>query len=255
MLSKIVLTTKSLIILAVVSALSGIIGGMGGPSGIPVLFSLHILTDLPPSVAAATGSSAFFFASLAGTLLYHTSSDINWKLTVKIGLPAAVGTYLGSFISSILPQNIFTVIFSTSMMLVSFGIIYDVKSDKNILSLDYKIIQSLTIFGSFLIGTISGIIGIGGPALIIPFLLILGIKPSTAIGSGIASGILISSNSIVGHAIHGNYPNFLLVITITLTLVSGMVGGWKFVQSVNENKISLTLAIAAALGSVGIILL
>ena len=187
-------TTETLLLLAVIGLCSGVVGGIGGPGGIPVIVSLNLLLVLSSPVVAATTSSIFVVATVTATALYRYSDGIEWGLAVLVGV------------------------------------------------------------GSLLVGVVAGITGIGGPALTVPLLLVVGMAPITAIGAGLASGVLITVAAALGHAVQGNPPALLPAIVVGVPYVCAQVVGWKYVHAVSERTVAYSIAGVAFLGVVGVLL-
>lgn len=248
-----------LALLVLVGILGGVIGGIGGPGGIPVVITLNVALALSSTVAAATASSIFVLATITATGLYLYSDGIEWLLAATVGVPAVVGTHVGTRVAVGLPLAAFEQILGGTLLLAAVGIVYQQQRKHRTGSDPSSEWQTkpkvvLVATGSLLIGVTAGITGIGGPALIIPFLLVLGIEPITAIGAGLASAILITTNSALGHVLLGSPPALVPAVVIGVPFVLSQVIGWKYVHSVSERTVAYSIA-ALAVGSVVVIVL
>jgi len=107
--------------------------------------------------------------------------------------------------------------------------------------------------GSLGVGVAAGVTGIGGPALTVPLMLVAGITPVTAIGAGLASGVLITGNAVVGHALQRTTPALGPALAVGLPYVLAQVLGWRYVHSVSQRTVAYTIA-AVGLGGVAALL-
>lgn len=255
---KTTLIDPAIFLLLLSGILGGIVAGMGGPGGLPVIISLNILVVTSPSVIAATTSSIFVVATITATGLYWYSDGIAWVLAGLIGVPAIIGTHIGTRFSPYLPIDIFETILGLVLFLAVLGIIYKQrKNPEKISEEDTRDIQVQTVFiviGGFGIGIIAGITGIGGPALSVPLLLIINISPITAIGAGLASGILITISTTIGHTLQGNAPALVPFIVIGVPYVCSQFLGWHYVHVVSQQTIAYSIAALSTLAAIMFIL-
>ncbi|MFB6252023.1 MAG: TSUP family transporter [Halobellus sp.] len=247
------LSAGLLILLVATGVFGGTIAGIGGPGGIPVLLILNLVLAFSPSVAAATASSIFIVATVVATGLYYYSDGIDWVLAAVVGIPALIGTHTGTAVSGALSSGRFESILGSVLILSAVGIAYQhrkgVSDGQSVVAMQSETaIYAVIALGSASIGVLAGITGIGGPALTIPMMVLLGINPIVAIGAGLASGIIITINTTVGHLLRANAPALLPVAAIGIPYVISQVLGWKYVHTVSERAISYSIAAVAVAG-------
>ena len=247
-------TLATLTLLILVGIIGGAIAGAGGPGGIPVLLGLNLMLSLSPSASAATASSIFVIATVTATGLYQYSDGIDIRLSIFVGFPALIGTYAGTYISNEISIAVFELILGVVLLVVAAAIIYQqlrsstgVASDQN--EQPWRTTSKAIASGSLLIGILSGVTGLGGPALTIPLMIVFNVVPVVAIGAGLASGILITANSVVGHIVQGNAPAVIPFISVGIPYVLSQIIGWKYVHSVSEKAISYTIAAITIVGA------
>lgn len=236
-----------------VGVLGGVIAGIGGPGGIPVLIALNVSVVLSPSVTAATASSIFVVATVTATGLYYYSDGISWTLAAAVGIPALVGSQIGTRISPQLSVRVFELILGGVLLLSAAGIVYQRRRTTPEGSVRTErwgetAIRGVIALGSLVIGVLAGITGLGGPALTIPLMIFFGINPLVAIGAGLASGVLITLSTTAGHVVQGNTPALVPFAVIGIPYVLSQVIGWKYVHSVSERSVSYTIAGIAVVG-------
>lgn len=250
---------QTLGLLIAVALGGGVVGGIGGPGGIPVILTLNLSLSLSSATVAATTSAVFVVASATATGLYRYSDGIEWGLAATVGVPALVGTHVGTRIAASLSVARFESVLGVTLLLAAVGIVYQQRRPR-----DHRTtadggwrarpIRLVVAVGSLLIGVLAGITGLGGPALTVPFLLVLGVAPVTAIGAGLASAVLITVTAVVGHVLQGNPPALVPALAVGVPYVLAQLLGWKFVHSVSERTVAYVLAVVA-LGGVAVIVL
>jgi uncharacterized membrane protein YfcA len=247
---------EMLLLLALTGILGGAVAGIGGPGGPPVLIVLNAGVALAPTVAAATASSVFFVAAVTATGLYYHSDGIDWVLAAVVAVPALVGTTLGTRVAADLSTQVFEFVLGAVLVLAALGIVYT-QGERQSVAADWeeRTVRAAVAVGSLLIGIVAGITGIGGPALTVPLMILLGIPPITAIGAGVASGVLITTGTTLGHVLQGNGPALVPLLVVGVPYVLSQVIGWTYVHAVSERMVSYTIAAVAVVGSVVIILM
>lgn len=144
--------------------------GGGSFLTIPML----IFTGLPAAVANGTNRVALTFANIIAVYNFKKKGFFNWKLGLSLGIPAALGSVAGAFISINLPDELYNTILAVVILLVLVVIIIDPKKyiKKNLLdtSLKNRIIGSIIFF---FIGVYGGVIQAGVGFLIITSLVFI----------------------------------------------------------------------------------
>lgn len=244
---------EMLALLVVVGAAGGFIGGIGGPGGIPMLLALNVVLTMDPGTAAITASSLFFVATVLGTGLYYYSDGIQWVFVAMIGIPALIGTHTGARLSAYLSAGMFELILGISFILIAGGVVHQELSEATemfAISTSERQLYAILGVGSLVIGILAGITGLGGPALAIPLMLVLGVSPSIAIGAGLASGVLITFNTTLGHAMQGHTPELIPLVAMGIPALIAQTIGWKYVHAISDTYVSYTIAGIGVIGGV-----
>lgn len=164
--------------------LSGLFGIGGGMVIVPGLFYLFRVVDIPHDwlmhVAAGSSMCIMVFTSAASAWSHHLRGDVQWRIFVRI-LPAiALGVILGKLLSYRLNTEWLECVFGLFLLFVSLKILL------NWLPKPEKPGQPsswLTNLVGTVLGLKSGVLGIGGGAISVPFLLYSGLPMSQASGT------------------------------------------------------------------------
>ncbi|MBF0119409.1 MAG: TSUP family transporter [Desulfobacterales bacterium] len=191
----------------------GSIGTMVGVGGgfIHVPF-LMIACGFSVQSAIGTSIGIIFFNTLAGSFMYFYQKRIDISLAKKLSLAVIPGAIFGPFIVQKYSNDYFLLIFSALLLIISCYLFFT-NSQINILSEDkynkkttihdregnkisYSTNYELGYLGTFIIGFISNLLGIGGGIIHIPFLILfLKIPVHIALGT---SHLILCISSFLG---------------------------------------------------------
>lgn len=227
----------------VVGIIGGLIAGLGGPGGLPVVSFLYSQTGLSTAEIAGTSSSIFFFATVFASLMYYYSGDINRKLILPLILPTLLGTTIGARINPGISREIFGLVTAVLITTIGLSVVYrEIKELEPFLEIDYTEWRGVALISavSLLIGVTGGIFGIGGPALSIPILIFLGVPALESIGAGLVQGVVVTSSTAVNYAFSGDV-NLKTVLIIGLPYILTQIAGWYIAQNIDARKLKVVL--------------
>lgn len=171
---------------AIVGFISGILGVGGGMLIVPILAFIFNYYNISPTyamhIAIGTSLSIMIFTAIAATVERYRKKDIDFFYIKKMVLFIISGTVLGSCLANIFSSYSLQIVFGIFLALVSIKMIIGFK----IIDKKKKKPNTYTMATiGFLIGAKSGLLGIGGGALSIPFFKYCGLSMKKA--SGISS--------------------------------------------------------------------
>lgn len=170
----------------IAGTLAGMLGIGGGMIIVPGLFYLFALIHLPESslihMAAGTAMGIMLFTASASTWAHHARGDVQWTMFKQVWPGIAIGVVTGTLLSSHIDAHWLEIVFGIFLLAVSAKILLAwtpsfKEDDANVPS------GPITSAVGSLIGLKSGILGIGGGALSVPFLLYCGLPMKQASGT------------------------------------------------------------------------
>jgi uncharacterized protein len=184
---------------------SGLLGIGGGIIMTPVQYWIYtsagIESDLAIKIAIATSLAVILPTSASGVWQHRKKVPINWKIAAIMGTVAAAGSYIGSTIAVLIPGNILKIIFGIVVMLIAVRMLTMKISDEQ-----QPLRENLWLWIGIAIpiGMLTGILGIGGGAVVIPCLiLILHFRMINAVGTSLAMMLFTSAGGIIGYIVNG----------------------------------------------------
>ncbi len=201
-----VLAIEYILIGAVAGTVAGLLGVGGAILVVPALvwvFSTQI--DIPQLALMHYVVGTSLAATIATTLFslraqYHRGL-LSWSLFLKLFPGVAIGVILGTILASFLQSHILRTLFGVFMILVSAQTLFRFRESKEP-SLPGKLNRWIA---SLFIGLFSGLLGISGGALTIPYLTYFKIHIRQAMAISTACGVVIAITGTISFIISGLY--------------------------------------------------
>ena len=202
---------------AVAGFLSGLFG-VGG--GILIVPALVLLLRMPQKVASGTSLLAVAPLSVGGMVAYATSGHIDWAASLTVAIGAVAGGAIGSALLQRLPSVVITWIFVAVMLLVAAQMLFE-EPTRGALRL-LTPVDLLILLGIGLVaGIFSGLLGVGGGAIIVPALIIVsGFGDLAAKGSSL---VALMPNAVTTSVLNLRRGNADLIAGLTIGVVGAAV--------------------------------
>ncbi len=188
---------------ALAGVLAGLLGIGGGLVIVPMLniaFELQHFPDVHiQHVALGTSMATIIFTSLSSMRAHHQRGAINYSAFWRLAPGIITGTYLGSWIASILSTMVLKVLFGVFLYYVATKMLTGKKTES---SRDLPGKVGIFAAGNG-IGIFSALVGIGGGTLTVPFLSWCNMTMHAAIATAAAVGLPIALAGTAGYIING----------------------------------------------------
>ena len=164
-----------------ISALLGIGGGM---LMVPALFYIFTFMGVPDDslmhVAAGTSLLIMIATSVGSVTSHARNGNVVWKITARVLPGIAVGVVAGALLASVLETGVLVIIFAVVLFLVALIMIFSFKATPS--KRPTPGVPASMGAGS-VIGFKSGLLGVGGGALSVPWLTWLGLPQNQVSGT------------------------------------------------------------------------
>lgn len=212
----------SFIILTLVGIFAGTFGSMLGLGGgiilVPALFYLpSLIPGIPPitpQLAVGTSLMLIIITALSSTLSYAKKKLVDVPSAFLFFVGSAPGSVLGAWLSTRFDSRSFTLYYGLFMLFMLIILTYRKRlSPRNMKwkttrtyvdvsgqTYTYGYSRPLAVSLAFVVGTLSSVFGIGGGALLVPFMLVLFRFPAHVAAA--TSMLVILLSSIVGSFTH-----------------------------------------------------
>lgn len=232
----------------------GLLGSGGSILTVPVL---TYVVGQETKVAIAGSLMIVAVISLFSVIPYARQKLVKWRTVVLFGVPgmagAAVGAWLAHFVSDAMQMLVFSLLLLTAAFLMFKPIKLADADNEHAERAMYKIAMD-----GFIVGAVTGLVGVGGGFLIIPALVLLGgLSMRLAVGTSL---VIIAIKSFAGFVAYLPVLEALnLQIDwqiIALFSIIGIVGGWlghKISSKVNQQQLKQGFAVFLVLMGVFIL--
>ena len=155
-----------------VGILSGFLSGLFGIGGGTVIVPALVFLGLSQRHAAATSLAAIIPTSITGVISYATGNDVDWIAALLLACGLVVGSQIGSWLLARLPEVVLRWVFVVFLVFViTSQIVFTPSRDHTIhMTVITGVLLALLGVG---IGTLAGLLGIGGGAVMVPALSVL----------------------------------------------------------------------------------
>jgi len=184
---------------------SGFIGIGGGfimaPVQYWVLTTIGIDPDVAIKVAFGTNLLVIIPTAMSSAFSHHKNGSVLWKAGLLLGLSGAFGGIVGSSLAVHLPATTLKIIFGFVVLL---GAVRMIGYNPEAVESEPKLDTKLLLLVGFPVGVISGVVGVGGGALVVPIMvMLLRFKMHQAVGTSSAQMMFTAMGGASAYLIHG----------------------------------------------------
>ncbi len=220
----------SLFLASLIGLSLGLLGGGGSILTVPILV---YAVGMDPKLSIALSLAIVGATSLVGVIGHFREKNIELKVALIFGPVAMVGTYVGAKLSVFFSGQVQLIIFSVIMLAAAIFMIK--KKNYSTEKKELRIVP--VVIEAFIVGNVTGLVGVGGGFLIVPSLVILtGIDMKKAVGTSL---FIISLNSLTG------FMGYLSIIEVPwmflfkfiLSATVGIFVGIRLVRHISQEKL------------------
>ena len=187
-------------------------------------------------------------ATLSATFFNVQTKSIDYNISISLLISSSLFSVVGVYISKYIEEEIIKILFVLILIFSASVMLFFNK--KSLLHSRSK--TWLYLVGS-LAGTVSGLLGIGGGLIIMPFLIMLGFNAKkVALSIGLVIAISASTALIAQTSIVNVEPNLIISVSIA-GILGGFIGNYLLHHYLNISQVKKLLAIFLYLLSLKII--
>lgn len=165
--------------LPVLAVVVGVLIGMVGVGGVLLPPGLVALGELTANEATATSTWAFVFTGVVGTVAYAWRGVVPWGMLARLTVGVVPAAFLGALVNARLPASV--VLLGLAALTLFVGV-QQLRPRSVRETRDWLGASTLVAVGAF-VGFGSALTGTGGPVLLVPVLLTLGVAPLRAVAA------------------------------------------------------------------------
>jgi len=196
----------------------GMLAAMFGLGGGFLIVPVLTLAGVPIHHAVGTSSFIIVFSSLSAIVGYSRQKKIEYGTGIMLAIPSIVGAYLGAYATVFIDAHVLKIIFAFVLVIVA------VKMAKNNESVRVRINKKVIPFGGFVAGIASGLLGVGGGIINVPFLSYTGLSIHSAVATSSFSIFFSSFTASIKHFLLGNIEPLWAAIFIPGIIIGAQIG-------------------------------
>lgn len=216
-----IITFEALAIGGVLGLLLGLTGAGGSLVGLPLLLSLH----LPLRDAIGVSLGAVGLSALIGTISRYKDHYVNWLAVALIASSGLPGTFFGQWLGAYINEVWLVLGFCLLVLWSAWRMWRNASLNKP--RADVPMRKGILVAIGFVVGTLSGLMGVGGGFLIVPALLWFSpLSMLAATATSMAIIALVSGSGFLIYLSHAE-PSFKLLLGLGIGGAIGVLAGNK----------------------------
>ena len=212
-----------------IGVLLGLLGGGGSILTVPVLV---YIAGLSAKNAIVTSLIVVGITSLIAVINHAIRGFVCWKTGLTFGFAGMFGAFLGGRTAAYLPDPVLLVLFAVIMITSAIAMISSKKNTRpgqpltnNLCPVHLPVLAIL--FDGFIVGFITGLVGVGGGFLLVPALNFLaGLPMHAAIGTSLFIIVLQSGAALAGYAGHIQIDPSLTTMVTGCAIIGSFIGSF-----------------------------
>lgn len=237
----------------IVMAANLVVGAFVGLTGVAG-FLLPIVYTSPLGMGVTEGLAlsfaAFIVSGALGSVNYNKAGNLDIPFGIRLSLGSLAGAVLGVKLNLIIPESTVKVILYVVVLLSGISILLRKDKSQEESGRAYVISDHLaaTLILGFVTGAVCSLSGAGGPVLVMPLLVVLGIGIRTAVGVALFNSVFIGIPACIGYMMQCSVKDLLPVMTAALVFHGiGVVYGSRNAVKINQILLKKGIAVFSIL--------
>ena len=237
----------------IVMAANLVVGAFVGLTGVAG-FLLPIVYTNPLGMGVTEGLAlsfaAFIVSGALGSVNYNKAGNLDIPFGIRLSLGSLAGAVLGVKLNLIIPESTVKVILYVVVLLSGISILLRKDKSQEESGRAYVISDHLaaTLILGFVTGAVCSLSGAGGPVLVMPLLVVLGIGIRTAVGVALFNSVFIGIPACIGYMMQCSVKDRLPVMAAALVFHGiGVVYGSRNAVKINQILLKKGIAVFSIL--------
>ena len=231
----------------------GALIGAVGIGGVLLIPALTAFAALPIQTAMATALFTFTFTGIVGTWLFQRRGSIDWPVARPVLLTAVVFAFFGAWANSIARPRALALILAG---IIIFAGVYTLATWRGLQQPPFHDRPQAKRIVLLAVGAIagfgSGLTGVGGPALSVPLMVLLGFPALVSIGVSQVIQIAAALSGTLGNLRFGSI-DFGIAGVVTVLEIGGVMVGVRVAHAVGAAVLRKSVAVLCLVVGVALI--
>lgn len=216
--------------------------------------ALFALLPISSAEVVGTASATFVATGLLGSAVYLRSGEFAAGFARELALllsgASITGALVGSQANLFLPEQVFGYLLAVFVACVGGLIVYreavDLKPSTHLEDVPARQRRILIVTIGIGIGFLGGMLGVGGPIVAVPILVVLGVPMLIAVAVAQVQSVFISGFATVGY-VAADAVSLPLVLLVGIPQLVGVVLGWQVAHRVEPARLRVVLGVVLVL--------
>ncbi len=226
----------------IIGLAGGFFGSMVGLGGAVVIIPLLTgWAKVSQHKAHATSLVAVVFTGLIGAVAYAGGGALDWGIAVPVAIAAVITSTVAAAYSARVPAGILKRVFGILLLAAALVLIFGADFAGQGIGGGWRLPAAILL--GLMSGALTGLLGIGGGAFIVP-LLVLAFGLDQHIAQGTSLAVMIPAG-IAGTAVHASNKriDFRLVLGLIIGVAIGAFGGGKLALLTPERPLQIIFGV------------
>lgn len=223
---------------------SSLIFSMLGVGGAVFYIPFFYGTGMQFLDAVTTALLLNIVTSGSASILYLRKKLVDMQVALPLIFFAAIGTQIGGYIARLAPVDLLLLLFSIQMVIIGLEMLFsrfeDFYKGKELADQTQKY---LIISGGFIIGILSGLLGIGGGSFVVPMLIIMGHDVKKAAATSGFVVVFASLSAFLSHMPLWEPDRILVFYMVVASFLGAHLGSKLMYSKINANTLKKFLGI------------
>lgn len=228
-----------------------LLGLGGGIIIVPALIELapfsEQLSTVTPAVAVGTSLVLILLGSCSSAFSYIKQERIDFKRGVLFFLGCSPGSLVGSYLTAYVQSEFFFIGFGLLILIISLLLTIKKKAQIEV-GTEKPLHPGLALIVSFLVGIVSGLFGVGGGVLLLPFMLLSGFPVHIATPTSVFIIFLSSLVGAVTHFFLGDIHWHCVWLLGPGMVMGGIIGAWLSPKLRNQTLLLILRVVLVVVG-------
>lgn len=238
-----------LLMTAVANLAVGALVGLCGVAGFLLPMFYTTVLEMKVSEGLALSFTAFILSGILGSWNYQKAGNLDVGFGLRLSAGSLAGAILGVYLNQIIPEEQVKILLYLVVLLSGISILCRKEGRASACSHEASTAPTkerlfLTLLLGFSTGAVCSLSGAGGPVLVMPLLVLLGIPVHTAVGIALFNSIFIGIPAASGYLMQCDLLGILPVLAIAfLSHGIGVFYGSSCAARINQGLLKKAVAI------------
>ena len=233
-----ILTTAANLLVGASVGLCGVAGFL-----LPMFYTACL--NMGVSESLTLSFAAFVISGILGSANYRRAGNLDIPFGIRLSIGSLAGAVAGVKLNLIIPEDTVKIFLYLVVLLSGISILLRKDKEETGDRKGFKISENLPV--TLLLGAVTGCIcslsGAGGPVLVMPLLVVLGIPVRTAVGVALFNSIFIGIPAVIGYMAQCEIGSVIPMLVLAL-VTHGIGVQFGSVKAVYINQTILKRGIA-----------